>query len=187
MMNFLTHEECQSLIEEYKDKLRDSTLLSYSGYGAIPKGMRGSWSARTDSNNLLVSKICDRISSILEIDKDRFEDLEVIRYKMGDEFKLHSDFFKSFEALQACEENGNRIATIIIYLNDNFEGGATDFPLLNVWVEPEEGKFLFFDYSNPDLKIKSSTAHHGRLVTKGEKWIAALWIRERKRTANKPG
>lgn len=182
MENFLTDEECRLLIEDSKDKLRDSTLLSYSGYGDIPKGIRSSWSTRKDNNNLLVSKIRNRISFIFDIDIVRFENLEVIHYNEGDEFKPHSDYFKGPSASQACENGGNRIATIIIYLNDVEEGGDTNFPQLNLSIQPKKGNILYFDYSNPDIEVKRRTEHHGKPVIKGEKWIAALWVREFSRT-----
>lgn len=186
MENFLTHEECQVLIEESRNRLRDSSIISYSGYGVLEKGIRSTWSATANSDNLFVKNIRDRISILLDIDVERFDNLEVICYKEGGEFKLHRDDFNCIRLPQACEKGGNRIASVIIYLNDNFDGGFTDFPYLKFRVQPKEGKFLFFDYSNSDQEIKHSTSHSAEPVYNGEKWIAALWIREYSRTVSKP-
>ena len=80
----------------------------------------------------------------------------------------HHDFFRD-------EDKNPRIATAITYLNEDFEGGETSFPLLNITIKPEKGSVLYFEYNN---EYKDMTLHSGDKVKSGTKYIATSWIRE---------
>jgi prolyl 4-hydroxylase len=70
------------------------------------------------------------------------------------------------------------MATLIIYLNDDFSGGETTFDFLNIKVKPEKGSALFFNYDyNTNIKTKSK--HGGLPVLEGTKYIITCWIREK--------
>lgn len=82
---------------------------------------------------------------------------KVARYKTGGYFKLHTDHVDTFNDL-VC---GGRVGTLMIYLNDLFEGGETEFPNLNVLVEPSVGDALFFH----NVKVCLPTIVSAILVT----------------------
>lgn len=105
----------------------------------------------------------------------RFEEVQVVRYGKGGKYDAHYDGDECDD--DECPRD-QRLATLLVYLNDDFEGGKTHFPLLNVSVSPKKGKALFFwvaDGKSRDLFEK--TLHAGIPVTRGHKWIANQWVR----------
>ena len=74
------------------------------------------------------------------------------------------------------KRGGQRVATLVIYLNNPEAGGGTSFPDVGVEVAPRRGNAVFFSYAAPDPSTKS--LHGGSPVVRGEKWIATKWLRE---------
>lgn len=69
----------------------------------------------------------------------------------AEQFKEHVDI--------TSHEGGKRFLIMMVYLNDDFEGGETEFPVLGDKVKPKKGKLLVFppmwNYlhrGNPPLK-----------------------------------
>jgi prolyl 4-hydroxylase len=95
------------------------------------------------------------------------EPISVQRYEIDQEYKQHYDF----------DDNNNRIATAIFYLNDEFEGGHTSFQQLAISVKPVTGSCLLFYYDTDIPKLKNLTSHGGNVVTCGTKYIATVWMK----------
>jgi len=72
--------------------------------------------------------------------------------------------------------HGHRYMTFIIYLNDGYEGGETDFPNKNIKIKPEKGKGVLFYNTDINGNKLNDSLHAGLPVTKGIKWIANKWI-----------
>jgi len=86
-----------------------------------------------------------------------FGDEEIVRYPVGGKFVPHSD---------ANKLKAYRALSIVLYLNDDYEGGKTSFPLLNYACSPKAGRVLVFN---------SQLLHAGDPVLSGEKFIIVLW------------
>ena len=71
---------------------------------------------------------------------------------------------------------GQRVATIVMYLNTPEAGGATIFPDVRLAVSPIKGNAVFFSYDRPHPM--THTLHGGAPVKAGEKWVATKWLRE---------
>lgn len=106
------------------------------------------------------------------------ESIQLTRYRPGQEYRDHYDHFN----LQGYEKtvDNDRIATALLYLNDGFTGGQTEFPLLNISVVPRQGDILYFEYPS---ELADLLLHAGRPVQQGEKRIVSLWIRAQPWTA----
>lgn len=182
MENVLTDDECNFLITEASKNLQQGKVIGSSGENEVYLDHRNCSSSYISPNDTINIDIQDKISDILGVDRSHFEGITVIRYLPGEEFKRHTDFFAGPGAAKQSERGGNRVATVVMYLNDVESGGDTDFPWLRLWVEPKKGSILYFDYSDPDPFIKRLAEHAGKPVIKGEKWIATIWIREFPRT-----
>ena len=101
------------------------------------------------------------------------EVLQMTCYEPGQQYKPHWDNFN----LPRVEPIANdRVATCILYLNDDFEGGKTELNSLGLSVKPMAGYCLFFSYHTPDQVEKC--LHSGTPVTTGIKKIANLWFRQ---------
>jgi predicted 2-oxoglutarate/Fe(II)-dependent dioxygenase YbiX len=101
------------------------------------------------------------------------ESIQLTKYKPGDFYKPHYDNF-NLPGVNAIDND--RVATAILYLNADFEGGSTVFPNLSLEIRPDPGKILFFSY--PIGTNVSALIHEAAVVTSGHKYIATLWIRQ---------
>jgi hypothetical protein len=142
-----------------------------------------------DDLDKLIDEVCEKVSLVTGINKNRFERPQVRHYKQGDYFNLHHDYF-TFDissetdpkVLENMRRGGNRVSTLIIYLNDEFEGGETFFPWLNQAVKPKTGSLLRFDYHYDDALPNVKTDHCGMGVENGEKWIMTIFVHETDRS-----
>jgi len=73
---------------------------------------------------------------------------------------------------------GNRWKTAIMYLNDDYEGGETQFPSLDVTISGKQGDVLTWTNLNKNGSPNTDTLHAGLPVTKGTKYIVVTWIRQ---------
>ena len=64
---------------------------------------------------------------------------------------------------------------MLVYLNDDFSGGSTDFPVTGDSVRPVKGMAAVFR-SMWDGKIVRASKHQGTPVTHGTKWVATVWV-----------
>ena len=83
----------------------------------------------------------------------------VLRYFPGDRFPLHTD------TPYALSQSLHSAYTLIIYLNDDFQGGRTYFPDLEATVSPRKGSALIFahDLRHEGLAVQAGTKYaiHG--------------------------
>lgn len=112
---------------------------------------------------------------------NRAEQLAVLRYAVGEEYRPHFDYINPLAGKDGSDfrDHGQRVKTIFAYLNDVPAGGETEFPRLGVKVKPERGGGILFRNTRPEGTPDDATLHAGCPVTEGEKWLATLWIRER--------
>ncbi len=74
------------------------------------------------------------------------------------------------------QRGGQRVGTLVMYLNTPEAGGATTFPDVGLEVAPVKGNAVFFSYDRPHAVTR--TLHGGAPVLAGEKWVATKWLRE---------
>lgn len=122
--------------------------------------------------DLVVNRINRRIARLSGTDYGWGEPLHVLSYEPGDEYKPHHD------ALPGADNQ--RQATAIVYLNDEYEGGETVFPELELTLRARPGDMLLFANLNAAGKRDERTLHAGLPVASGHKWIATRWIRQRR-------
>ena len=102
----------------------------------------------------------------------------VLRYRPGAEYKPHHDYFDPAQPGMAAvlKRGGQRVGTLVMYLNTPQQGGATVFPDAGLEVAPVRGSAVFFSYDRPHAITK--TLHGGAPVLAGEKWVATKWLRQ---------
>jgi prolyl 4-hydroxylase len=64
-----------------------------------------------------------------------------------------------------------------MYLNDDYDGGGTHFPALQLNVKGRRGDLLHFHNLGADGLGHRDSLHAGTPVTAGEKWLLSQWIR----------
>lgn len=120
-----------------------------------------------------------RIAALVNWPLENGEGLQVLRYRPGAEYKPHYDYFDPAQAgtPRILERGGQRVGTVIVYLNTPLRGGGTTFPDVKLEVAPVRGHAVFFSYDRPHPVTRS--LHGGAPVLEGEKWITTKWLRER--------
>lgn len=179
---FVDAQEPEQLIAWATPQLAPTAHLALDGSGAVTSARRTSEGTRATrrGETACAERIDRRIEALTGIPASHGEPLQVLRYVEGAEYEPHHDFFSEAElALDArFAEGGQRIATLLLYLNDGFSGGETSFPELQLDVHPRRGAALYFAYSD-GTSVDRRLRHAGREVRAGQKWIAVKWLRER--------
>ncbi|MDQ0414337.1 prolyl 4-hydroxylase [Mesobacillus stamsii] len=166
--NVLSDEECDELIKLSKDKLQRSKIGNIREVDEL----RTSSSTFIGAETEVVAKVEKRVSQLMGIPNEHGEGLQILNYKIGQEYKAHFDFFSS-------KVSNPRISTLVMYLNDVEQGGETYFPKLNFAVSPQKGMAVYFEYFYDNQDLNNLTLHSGAPVVFGDKWAATQWMRRK--------
>jgi prolyl 4-hydroxylase len=132
----------------------------------------------------VVTRIENRVAAWTHLHVSHQEDIQVLRYGIGQFYKVHADTLRDDEA-------GVRVATVLVYLNEPQEGGETAFPN-SQWISPEvqqkygsglsdcaknvvafkpkRGDALLFWSIHPNTTEDFHASHTGCPVISGIKW-----------------
>jgi len=121
--------------------------------------------------DLVIHALNQRFAAVTGTGVRQGEPLSVLRYAPGQQYRLHHDCLPG--------EANQRVLTLIAYLNDGYDGGATGFPENAVEFRGQTGDALIFANTLPDGRADERNRHAGLPVTQGEKWVATRWIRAR--------
>src|SRR5262245_19539667 len=176
----LSDEECDEMVRLATPKLTRSTVVNAATGAYDVHEARTSRGAHFErGENDLVRRLEARIADLTSIPVENGEPIQILHYLPGAEYKPHFDYFdpKLSGNEKVLSMGGQRIATLIMYLNDVESGGSTIFPEIGLDVLPHKGNAVFFAYSSERGELDSRTLHGGSPVAGGEKWIATKWIR----------
>lgn len=179
--NLLSHEECDQIIELSRGKLERSSVVNAEtgAYDIHPhRTSRGTYFNRGE--NELIRRIESRIAELVQFPMENGEPIQILHYEPGGEYKPHFDYFdpKQPGNEQVLRQGGQRIATLVMYLNDVEAGGSTVFPEVGIDVLPRKGSAVYFAYCSETGVLDPRSLHGGSPVGAGEKWIATKWIRQ---------
>ena len=177
----LSDDECDQMVELARERLARSETVQLDTGGSEVNTARtsdGMFFARDE--NLLCTRIEARIAALIHWPQVNGEGLQVLRYRPGAEYKPHFDYFDPAQPGTAniLKRGGQRVASVVMYLNTPQRGGGTTFPDVNLEVGPIKGNAVFFSYDRPHPMTR--TLHGGAPVLEGEKWVATKWLRERR-------
>jgi prolyl 4-hydroxylase len=179
--NLLSAEECDELIELSRGKLARSSVVNNEtgAYDIHPhRTSKGTYFNRGE--NALIRRIEARIADLVQFPEENGEPIQILHYEPGGEYKPHFDYFdpKQPGNEQVLKQGGQRIATLVMYLNDVEAGGSTVFPEVGIDVLPRRGNAVYFAYCTENGTLDPRSLHGGSPVGAGEKWIATKWIRQ---------
>lgn len=182
--NFLPAPVCAWLIKAASRRLEPTKIRDPSG-GMIADPSRTNSAAAfaTIEPDIVVQLVCLRIAAAIGVPVQHQEPTNVLHYARGQEYRLHFDFVAPQEAAQSFAAEfaalGQRIATVLVYLNDKYEGGETEFPRLGWRHKGKTGDAMVFWNVSESGERESQSLHAGLPVTRGEKWLLSTWVRER--------
>tara|TARA_B100000927_G_scaffold250325_1_gene214707 strand:- start:564 stop:1223 length:660 start_codon:yes stop_codon:yes gene_type:complete len=189
--NFFEPEKCDLILEATKEK----DFFKESSVGDNPDDpkydyRRTSNTGWIDYTNYTAHELLIRTSRVLNVRPEQAEHLQVVRYKLGQEYAPHHDAFP-VESDQLQKGGGQRIATALLYLNSPEEGGETAFPNLNIQpggyeIQARKGRCVFFTTTFLGLEEPHPWSLHGAMpLIKGQKYVANMWFRQHQRWAYK--
>lgn len=179
--SLLGDDECDELVALARDRMtRSATFNLETGLDEVHEARTSEGTFFHRGANALCERIESRIAALLGWPVDRGEGLQVLRYGPGAEYKPHYDYFDPDKPGTASNlaRGGQRVASLVMYLNTPTRGGATTFPDVDFEVAPIKGNAVFFSYDRPHPSTR--TLHGGAPVTEGEKWVATKWLRQQR-------
>jgi prolyl 4-hydroxylase len=174
---FLTPTECGDMIARIDGNAIPSRLFS----GAHIDGYRTSSSCNLDPEDPLVLKLTRRIDALTSFDTDLGETIQGQRYAVGQEYKVHCDYFPRLASYwpNMRDAGGQRCWTAMIYLNSVEDGGETQFVNAGFMVPPRAGTLLVWNNMRADGAPNGDTLHAALPVLRGAKYVLTKWYRER--------
>ena len=174
--NLFNKSFCDFLIETASNRLEPAKTV-----GPQIEGYRVAeycWVGDLLDNVPQLTELTKYVSHLTGLPIENQEDIHIVKYSKGGEYKIHHDYFYDNE--EELSKGGDREYSFLIYLNDDFEGGETEFPQLNKKIKPEIGKGVLWKNLYEDGYPIIESEHAGLPVESGTKWILIIWIREAK-------
>ena len=133
--------------------------------------------------DVVLALVRERIARAAGLPVPGLEWTQVLHYAVGQTFDWHVDWLDPATPGYAADlaAGGQRIATLLVFLNDDFEGGETAFEAGGLRHRGRKGDALLWANTLPDGSIDPRTRHAGLPPTKGEKWVLSQWLRGRAR------
>jgi hypothetical protein len=179
---FATPPECRWVIERARERLKPAMIFDSSGKHVVDPGRSNSGTDfQVVEMDLILELLRARISAATRVPLPVFELTQVFHYAPGEEFRLHHDFLDPANAdhRKHLAAHGQRIATFLVYLNDAFEGGETEFPDAGIRFRGETGDAIFWAKVDMQGAPDPKSLHSGLPPRSGEKWLLSQWIRDR--------
>lgn len=169
--SLFTPAECAHVASLASDVLEPASVIDPRTGQRIPHAIRTSDNATIGParESLVVRALNVRVAMISGTLIEQGEPLTVLRYRPGQEYRLHLDTIDG--------ARNQRIRTVLIYLNHGYPGGETDFPAVPLRVVPSGGDAIIFDTVAEDGRPDPRARHAGLPVLSGQKWLATRWIR----------
>ena len=174
---FLTAAECARLIAKIDADRQPSKVLADN---PDPE-FRTSESCNLDPHDTLTRAVEAKITKLTGIDPKHGETIQGQRYAVGQQFKLHHDFFYTDQPYWEKQEKtgGQRTWTVMMFLNEPGAGGETHFDRANLKVRPRTGNLLAWNNLDTKGEPNLNSRHQGMPVEAGVKYIITKWYRER--------
>lgn len=175
----ITPAECDEIINTANSNFGRSELVGVNG----PDDSRTSETAWISKKHPVARKILRRACELTGKSYENCEDIQVVRYKPGTYYRRHHD--SCCEDSQSCREfegrGGQRVATLLVYLNDDFTDGATHFPHHKGGhkMKADPGSAIFFrPLGAESARCHPKALHEGMPISSGTKYVCNAWVRE---------
>ncbi|XP_064549509.1 prolyl 4-hydroxylase subunit alpha-2 [Drosophila montana] len=183
----ITPSEIRELQHLAVPTLKRATVFNQQmGRNTVVKTRTSKVTWLTDSLNPLTVRLNRRISDMTGFDLYGSEMLQVMNYGLGGHYDLHFDYFNATIAKDLTKLNGDRIATVLFYLSDVEQGGATVFPNIKQAIFPKKGTAVMWYNLRHNNNGDPQTMHAACPVIVGSKWVCNKWIREHQQLFRRP-
>ncbi|XP_064936662.1 prolyl 4-hydroxylase 1-like isoform X2 [Musa acuminata AAA Group] len=164
-------------------------FLSMEGMKSDVRTSSGMFLSSEERKYPIIEAIEKRIAVFSQVPAENGELIQVLRYETSQLYRPHHDYFSDTFNLK---RGGQRVATMLMYLSDDVEGGETYFPMAGsgecscggkvvkgLCVKPNKGDAVLFWSMGLDGETDPNSLHGGCAVLRGEKWSATKWMRQK--------
>jgi prolyl 4-hydroxylase len=181
---FATTEICDWLIALAHPRVTRALVYDREESGGRAEGARSNSSVAFDvaQSDIVLMLMRARIAVCANLPLHALEASAILHYAPGEQFEPHFDFLDPGVPAYARDvlAHGQRVATFLLYLNDKYEGGETEFPRLGLRHKGRKGDALLFWSVSLSGAPDERTLHAGLPPASGEKWLLSQWLRERR-------
>ena len=176
--NIMTPEECKQVIEKATPDFVPSRVVGKDELDP----QRSSETAWISKNDPSVQKIVLKAQELTGKPFDNLEDIQVVRYRPGTFYNAHHD--SCCDGSDGCREfekdGGQRIGTLLVYLNSDFTEGHTYFPKHDdLKLRANPGSAVFFrPLCSSNGRCHPKAIHAGLPIGEGTKYVCNVWVRE---------
>ena len=174
---FITSDECKNLIGLINKDLNESTV-GLGGERVVDDSRKSETTFLCDCSKMVMA-LKHKIAKQLDVNVNQLEGLQGQKYSKEGYFNDHHDAFDPVNLKKFGLKSGNRIKTLMIYLNQECEGGLTTFPVVDRSFMPLTGCAITWDNLKEDGKIQPAAKHKAERVAFGEKYVVTAWCREK--------
>jgi prolyl 4-hydroxylase len=169
--NFLSPAECEKIIKMSENNVKVSHVVDKVTGQGVTHPSRTSQSCYYGYD---IKWLVSRVHRLTGVGQKFQEPIQVARYLTGQFYQSHLDALDTDDV----KEKGQRIGTVLIYLNDVKTGGATFFNHLNFRVQPKQGAAVVFFPSKMDGTILDNMLHTAEDAS-DTKWVSQIWLRNK--------
>jgi len=181
---FATPSVCGWLIERARGKLRRARVYDPAAGADFENESRTNTIAEFNlaEADMIHVAVQVRMAAACGIPIEQMEAPAVLHYDVGEQIDNHFDFIdpKVPNYSEEIAKRGERVVTFLVYLNDDYGGGETDFPACGFRHKGASGEGLFFVNALPSGGPDTRMLHAGRSPSSGEKWIVSQFVRNRR-------
>lgn len=179
--SFLSDKEISDILKTVKDdQFQRSYVVEGNTGSAIHKDRTSSSAMLGRSSSETVRNIETRVNKIFNLSNVAYQEpYQLVRYGPGQKYSPHFDYFIENIpwAKKEVAERGQRVATILAYLQEPDGGGDTVFPRLGIRVPPKKGTAVLWFDMDGNGNVDPRTEHGGAEVSSGVKIAMNIWIR----------
>lgn len=180
---FLPPGLCDWLIDQARDETRPALVYDPDTGEGLRNDIRTNSASQVglERTTVTMALVRERIARVAGLPVPGLEWTQVLHYGVGQTFDWHVDWLNPEEPGHAPDlaARGQRIATLLVYLNDDYEGGETAFEAGGLRHRGRKGDALMWANTLPQGGVDPRTRHAGLPPTAGEKWVLSQWLRGR--------
>jgi predicted 2-oxoglutarate/Fe(II)-dependent dioxygenase YbiX len=179
---FMPPSVCDWLIERARGRLRPGLMYDGATKTAQVDPHRTCSDYQFDiiNTDLIVQIVRERIAAATRLPTAFMEPPRIFHYALGEDIKAHFD--RAGDSVSGYGDSGyrgDRVATFLLYLNDDYDGGDLAFPRTGLQCKGAKGDGIYFAHVNTGGEQEPLSLHAGLVVTRGEKWVMSQWIHDR--------
>jgi len=181
---FASPELCAWLIGRGKGKFRPSMMFDGQKSTFLATRNCSDFAFTVVDGGVVLLLMRIRVSLLTSLKPEQMEPPQIFHYALGQEIKPHYDslYDEKHPYGRDGTYQGDRLATFLMYLNDDYDGGDLVFTKVGFTYKGKTGDGIFFA-SMREGKADRMSLHGAGPITRGEKYILSQWIHDRPFTA----